>query len=161
VADAPSVTIEPGFIGGYYFDLRNTGTLAATYDFTSITAVGFTWPFGWAVYDLDDPSQGALTALDLAPGQSATVYMMPRAPTAPNVSGQIPLTATFHASDGSVSSASASTQVFTKSPDYGIGVTPSVSVPLTVTVDRLVAYHEVTFAVINTGVTSGSYGFSP
>ena len=158
---APAMTVEPGVTTSYYFVLRNTGTLAATYDFTSVTAGGFSWPQGWAVFDLDNPALGPLSALDLAPGQSAQVYVMPASPTAPNISGQITLTATFHASDGSVSSASGSIQVFTKSPDRGIGVTPSVSVPLTVSVDRSLAYHEVTFTVINTGAMSGSYQYSP
>ena len=157
---APTMTVEPGVMTSYYFVLRNTGTLAATYDFSSVTAGGFSWPQGWAVFDLDNPALGPLSALDLAPGQSAQVYVMPASPTAPNVSGQITLTATFHASDGSVSSASGSIQVFTRSPDRGIGITPSVSVPLTVSVDRAVAYHEVTFTVINTGVMSGSYQYS-
>ena len=87
--------------------------------------------------------------------------MMPRSPTTAGINGQITLTATFHAPDGSVSSASASIQVFTRAPDRGIGITPNVSVPLTVSVARTVSYHEVTFVVINTGVMSGSYQYSP
>ncbi len=156
----PSVTVEPGLFSDYFFVLTNTGTLTATYDFTSVTAGGFSWPQGWGVFDADNPSLGLLSSVSLAPGQTKQVYMMPQAPTAAGINGQITLTATFHASDGSVSSASGAVQVFTRSPDYGIGITPNASVPLTVSVDRTVTHHEVTFTVINTGTTTGNYQYS-
>jgi RHS repeat-associated protein len=155
-----SVTVEPGVITSYYFVLKNTGTIAATYDFTSITAGGFTWPQGWAVFDADNPSLGPLSSLDVAPGQSVQVYLSPASPTTAGITGQITLTATFHASDGSVSSASGVMEIFTKAPDRGIGITPNVGVQLTVSVDRTVAHHQVTFVMLNTGVMSGSYQYS-
>ena len=52
---APTMTVEPGVTTSYYFVLRNTGTVAATYDFSSVTAGGFSWPQGWAVFDSRQP----------------------------------------------------------------------------------------------------------
>ena len=157
---APTMTVEPGVTTTYYFVLRNTGTLAATYDFSSVTAGGFSWPQGWAVFDA---RQSRARASERARSRARTIGADLRdageSDDAERLGSNhahrnLPCVGRFGVERQRIDPG------LHKSPDRGIGITPSVSVPLTVSVDRAVAYHEVAFTVINTGVMSGSYQYS-